>query len=138
MLPGMTRAPLVLTVLVLSLVAGTSAAQADDFAFGPATHLKDSDQGTEPRVTVAPDDRRYVITNRESDGSAVVYRSDDFGGTWAKTPGDFAQGASPTIAGDVVSVGTHRILASELDLQAVSFFNATSDDAGKTFQPTTG
>ena len=134
----MKRAPLVLTLLVLSLAAAASPARADDFAFGPATHLKDSDQTTEPRVTVTPDDRRYVITNRESDGFAIVYRSDDFGGTWNKTPGDFEQGANPTIDVDIVGMRTNRILASELDLQAVSFFDATSDDGGKTYQSSTG
>ncbi|HEX8102003.1 MAG TPA: sialidase family protein [Solirubrobacteraceae bacterium] len=135
----MTRAPLVLALAVVSLFTVVPrAARADDFAFGGATHLKDSDAGTEPRVTVTPDDRRYVITNKEGDGTAIVYRSDDFGGTWAKTPGDFTQGASPTIDVDVVGMRTNRILVSELDLQAVSFFDATSDDGGKTYQPSSG
>jgi hypothetical protein len=133
----MTRAPLALAALLLTLLAAAPAASAADLAFDPAIKLKDATERTEPRVAVAPDGRRFVITNAK-DGHAIVFRSDDDGASWTKTATDFPQGASPTIDVDVVTTRTNRALVSELDFQAVSFFDATTDDAGATYQASTG
>src|SRR3954452_19631352 len=67
---------------------------------------------TEPRVTVAADGRRYVVSNlsavsktsgKESFGDAVVFRSVNGGRTWPRTPGKPPQ-TSATIDVDVVAM----------------------------------
>src|SRR4051794_30754845 len=67
---------------------------------------------TEPRVTVRPDDRRWVATNlnavnartgKDTFGEAVVFSSRDGGFTWQKTEADPPQ-QSATIDVDIVSM----------------------------------
>ncbi len=113
------------------------AALAAEPEFGPAIKLKDANGQTEPRAAVAPDDPRYVITNGPGRDS-VVHSSSDGGASWQPTQSKPANGARPTIDVDIVTTHTGRIIASELDFQAISFITSYSDDGGRTWKQSTG
>jgi hypothetical protein len=121
-------------VIALSL-AGPAAAGAAPFTFSTSL-LRGTDDGTEPRMTVAPDDTRYVVTN--AGGTAVVFASKDGGLTWSRTAADPPGQQVPTIDTDIVAYPTGRILASELDFAGVNFPSGFSDDGGKTWQQSRG
>src|SRR3954465_13536900 len=71
--------------------------------------------GTEPRVAVGRDDRRWVITSDdEQSGTAAVFSSTD-GTTWTRTATDIPGQTAPTIDVDVVVTPGGRVLGSELD-----------------------
>jgi hypothetical protein len=103
--------------------------------FLPAQMLAGAAGGTEPRVTVGPDDRRWVMTN--GGGGAHVYVSADRGMSWQKTAGDPVQ-TSATIDVDIVSTRTGRLVASELDGLGINFPTSYSDDGGKTWTASAG
>jgi hypothetical protein len=94
--------------------------------------------GTEPRITVAPDDTRYAITStKRSSGRTVVFRSIDRGATWQRTPSDPVQ-TSATIDVDVVAMPTGRILGSELDEAGLNFPSSYTDDSGASWTESRG
>src|SRR3954470_2630603 len=95
--------------------------------------------GTEPRVTVAPDDTRYAITSasRARAAGALVFQSTDGGQTWQQTPGRPVQ-RQASIDVDIVAMDTGRLLASELDYAGLNFPSSISDDRGKTWTETSG
>src|SRR5258708_31853142 len=78
----------------LRLAPHSGSAQTAVPVFGAAVNLPSSDGGTEPRVTITPDGRRWVISNKG--GTAVVYGSSD-GAHWAKTATDPAGQVIPSI-----------------------------------------
>ena len=104
--------------------------------FGPAVRL-DERPGTEPRVTVLPNNHRFVVTTTEKDGE-TVFRSTDGGATWAPTQATPPGQTEDTIDVDVVGMSDGRILTSELDTAGLNFPSAVSDDEGKTWKPTVG
>ena len=124
-----------LTVLLFALLALPAAARAD----GPLTlytiRLPDANGGTEPRVTVAPDDSRWVISNGP-DG-AQTYRSTDGGLSFQRTKADPAQ-TEATIDTDIVAMNTGRVLASELDDAGLNFPSSFTDDNGGKWTETQG
>src|SRR4051794_12901822 len=126
---------LVLLALLAAAVAAPAAGAAGPLTFSTAL-LKGSDDGTEPRITVAPDDTRYVVTN--AGGAAVVYASKDGGLTWNRTAADPPGQTEPTIDTDIVAYPTGRILASELDFAGINFPNGYSDDGGRTWTQSRG
>ena len=94
--------------------------------------------GTEPRVAVGRDDRRWVITSDdEQSGGAAVFSSTD-GTTWTRTPSDIPGQTAPTIDVDVVVTPSGRVLGSELDTAGLNFPTAWTDDNGKTWHQSTG
>ncbi|MHB8508219.1 MAG: sialidase family protein [Candidatus Dormibacteria bacterium] len=118
------------------------AAAAEPPRFGPAILLPDTVGGSEPRAAVGPDDTRYLITSRASDGTAVVFASRDQGVSWTKTPGDPAGQSLATIDTDITVAKNNRIVASELDAGgaggvgatgAINFRTSYSDDEGKSW-----
>jgi len=125
-------------VAVIASLAGASlltvprdaAAQVAGPVFGAAINLPSSDGGTESRVTVTPDGRRWVMSN--SGGTAVVYESSD-GVQWAKTAGDPAGQIAATIDVDIVSTRTGRLVATELDDAGPAIITSYSDDGGATW-----
>jgi hypothetical protein len=92
--------------------------------------------GTEPRITVAPDDTRYAITSEDRGGHTAVFKSVDGGQTWQRTADPVLR--EPTIDVDVVAMNTGRILASELDEAGLNFPSSITDDGGKTWTETKG
>src|SRR3954468_21352485 len=90
-----------LPAVLLALLALPAAAAAD----GPLTlytiRLDKANGGTEPRMTVAPDDSRWVISNG-ADG-AQVYRSTDGGLSFQRTKADPVQ-TQATIDTDIVAM----------------------------------
>src|SRR5919206_3952702 len=97
----MLRRPALLALLALALAAPVAGAAPLTFS---TSLLKGSDDGTEPRMTVAPDDTRYVITN--AGGTAVVYASKNGGLTWNRTAADPPGQSIPTIDTDIVAYPT--------------------------------
>jgi hypothetical protein len=91
--------------------------------------------GTEPRVTIGPDGRRWVITNGAA--GAVVFGSSDGGRTWTQTSGAVDQ-VDASIDVDIVAMHTGRLLATELDYAGLNFPSSYSDDGGKTWTPSVG
>src|SRR4051794_30212332 len=95
--------------------------------------------GTEPRVTVAPDGTIYTVTTNGSQGGpAAVFASKDGGATWTKTQADPPGQTRPTIDVDIISMPNGRILASELDAAGLNFPSGVSDDGGKTWTQSVG
>src|SRR4051812_32683314 len=123
--------PAVLFVL-LALPAATAAAE-------PLTlytvRLDKANGGTEPRITVGPDDQRWAVTNG-ADG-AIVFRSTDGGLSFQRTKADPVQ-TEATIDTDVVAMNTGRVLASELDDAGLNFPSSITDDNGATWKETQG
>lgn len=98
--------------------------------FSAPIKLERSDGGTEPRLAVGPDGRRWVVTNRSE--RAVVYGSDD-GLTWTRTKTEIAGQRMPTIDVDIVATRTGRLIATELDFAGVDLRVSWSDDGGETW-----
>src|SRR6478609_11131265 len=137
----MRRISLLLAVLLLTAVAAAPAARADGPLGFTTVRLGGIDgSGTEPRITVAPDDTRYAMTSvsRKGGSGAVVFRSVDEGQTWQKTAADPVQHGEATIDVDIVAQRTGRILASELDEAGLNFPSSVTDDAGKSWTETKG
>src|SRR3954471_13329601 len=112
-----------------------AAMAADPPVYAPASRL-DPKPKTEPRVTVAPNDHRFVVTNDA--GGAVVFRSADGGTSWAPTASRIPGQHSASIDTDVVAMPDGRILASELDSTGLNFPSAVSDDEGATWMASLG
>jgi hypothetical protein len=123
-------------VLVLALVAPSAAAAVVPPSFGPAVKLPGAGGGTEPRVVIAPNGSRYVITNDDSTGEAVVYASPD-GRSFHRTATIPGQG-SATIDTDIAIASSGRLVATELDGAGLNFVTAYSDDGGATWTQSTG
>ena len=101
-----------------------------------------SDGRSEPRVTVAPNGMRYVVTNagKPNDlgfGPETVYRSQD-GIHWTMTAGQPSDQSEATTDVDIVSMQTGRIMTSELDYGGINFRTMFSDDGGKTWTESSG
>ena len=105
-------------------------AQAAVPVYSAAVNLPSSDGGTEPRVTVTPDGRRWVISN--INGTASVFGSSD-GVHWTKTATDMPGQVAPSIDVDIVSTRTGRLVATELDFAGPAIITAYSDDYGNTW-----
>jgi hypothetical protein len=123
--------------LTLALFGAPSALAAGSPRFGTAK-LNGARDRTEPRATITPDGRRYVITNDGASGRAVVYVSDDGGLSFHPTIGQPPNGAKASTDVDLVSTRTGRLIASELDYQAISFVTSYSDDGGRTWKQSFG
>ena len=118
-------------VCALAFVPGAAATEQPLApAFAAAVNLPSSDGGTEPRTTVTPDGRRWVISNQN--GMAVVYESGD-GVHWTKTASDPAGQIAATIDVDITSTHTGRLVATELDDSGPSIITSYSDDGGGTW-----
>src|SRR4051812_777297 len=129
-------------LVVLAILAGAlmaAPAQAEDpFTLNTVKLSGIDGSGTEPRMTVGPDDTRYAITStKRSSGQTVVFRSVDQGATWQRTPGNPVQ-THATIDVDVVAMPTGRILASELDDAGLNFPSSYSDDSGVSWTESRG
>jgi hypothetical protein len=119
------------------LIVGGASAVAEP-SFGPAVKLHGAAAGTEPRVTVDPSDHRWIVTNDETSGDAIVFGSHDGGATWTRTAAEPANQTSPTIDTDIVSTRTGRLIASELDAAGINFRLSYSDDGGKSWTASSG
>jgi hypothetical protein len=131
---------LALALLLLQLGAVTvpsSAAAPVAPVYGPAIKLDQATGGSEPRVTVAPNGHRYVISNLTS-GTAKLWQSVNDGKSWQSVANTFPNQTSPTIDVDVVTTRTGRIIATELDFGGINFITGYSDDGGKTWTASTG
>src|SRR5690242_16407379 len=117
------------------LLGAPIAAAAQAPVFAPAVRL-DPRGRTEPRVTVAPNGHRFVVTNSSS--QAEVFRSVDEGLTWQKAEGTIPGQQSASIDTDVIALPSGRILASELDSAGLNFPSAVSDDEGRTWTGSVG
>jgi hypothetical protein len=118
------------TLPAVLLAPHSTSAQTAVPEFGAAVNLPSSDGGTEPRVTVTPDGRRWVISNKG--GTAVVYGSTD-GVHWAKTASDPADQVAPSIDVDIAATRTGRLIATELDFDGPAIITSYSDDDGATW-----
>ena len=90
----------------------------------------------EPRIVIAPNGTRYVITNAGDSGEAAVYASPD-GKAWRRTatiPGQ----SSATIDTEIAISTSGRLVATELDGAGINFVTAYSDDGGATWTQSTG
>ena len=105
--------------------------------FSPEVNIEPYGGGTEPRVTVAPNGKRYIASNQASGGKAEIYQSTD-GLSWHRTAGTLPGQGSATIDVDIVAMHTGRLLATELDTQGLNFISGYSDDEGKTWTASTG
>jgi hypothetical protein len=123
-------------LIALALLAAPAAAAPAPPSFGPAVKLAGAAAGTEPRVAIAPNGTRYVITNDAATGDAVVYAA-PAGQSFHRTatiPGQ----SGATIDTDVAIASSGRIVATELDSAGLSFVTAYSDDGGASWHPSTG
>jgi hypothetical protein len=132
------------TTLSIALLAAASLAPAGARAAGRPQFTtvrlptKGAGSGTEPRVAVGPDDRRWVVTSDgQQGGKAAVFSSLD-ATSWTRTPVDMPGQTAPTIDVDVVVTNGGRVLASELDASGLNFPTAFTDDSGKTWTQSTG
>ena len=121
--------------MALALLA-TPAAAVEPPSFGPPVKLDGADGGTEPRIAIAPNGTRYVITNDAESGDAVVYASPD-GAAFHRTAAVPGQ-SSATIDTDVAIASSGRLVAVELDAAGLNFVTAYSDDGGASWQQSTG
>jgi hypothetical protein len=135
----MRRTAAVLALLVpaaVALVAAPAPAAAPGAPSYVTSALAGSAANTEPRVTVAPDQTRYLTTNEKGTGNEIVFRSTD-GRSWSRVTMPPDQ-SSATIDVDVVAMHTGRILTSELDFAGINFITHYSDDRGKTWHQSQG
>lgn len=143
---GVSRA--LIAAAAAALLGAGSAHAADAPVFGPAVQLGGANGSTEPRVTITPDDRRWVITNQGSrnsgDAQAIVYSAPYPGTGWAKTASAPAGQTSASIDTDIVATQRFtgapngRLVAAELDYGGINFRVSYSDDGGKTWNISTG
>jgi BNR repeat-like domain len=131
------RSLVLAAVLAIALAAAAPAGAAPP-SFAPPVRLPGAAAGDEPRVVVAPDDRRYAIANDADTGEAVVYVSSDRGATWRRTPSTFPGQQSATIDTEIAVTRTGRLVATELDAAGLTFITGYSDDGGKTWKQTNG
>src|SRR3954452_10923478 len=144
------RGILVLAGLLAGAAVPAVANAADPPTFGPALKLPSANGGTEPRVTITPDDRRWVITNRGSrsdqppDATAIVYQSTFPGEAWTRTASDPANQSQASIDTDIIATQRFkeapngRLIAAELDYGGINFRVSWSDDGGKTWTASQG
>ena len=114
----MRRAPVLFALLLLTALLVAPAARADGPVAFTNVKLPGIDgSGTEPRITVAPDDTRYAVTSVSRSGGSgpAVFKSVDEGQTWQRTAANPVTHGEATIDVDIVAMPTGRILASELD-----------------------
>jgi hypothetical protein len=123
-------------LVALALLAPRAGAALAPPEFGPPVKLEGAAGGTEPRVAIAPNGTRYVITNDAETGDAVVFASPD-GASFLRTAAIPGQ-SSATIDTDVAIASSGRLVAVELDGAGLSFVTAYSDDGGATWQQSTG
>lgn len=134
-----TSLALALAVPAALVLAAAPSPAATGASSAPAFHttaLAGSSGSSEPRVTVAPKDVRFLTTNAKS-GDELVYRSTD-GLTWKPTQGTPPNQTLATTDVDVVSMHTGRVLTSELDYAGINFITSYSDDQGKTWTESQG
>src|SRR3954453_8002787 len=111
--PSMRRTAVALALAVPAAIALVASPAPAATAGKPAFHtvlLDGSSGSSEPRVTVAPGDIRFLTTNAKS-GDEVVYRSVN-GLTWRRTEAIPPDQTNPTTDVDVVSMHTGRVLTS--------------------------
>ena len=130
---------LTIALVALTMFAPVAPARAARSTFTTVRlPTKGRGSGTEPRVAVGRDDRRWVITSDdEQSGTAAVFSSTD-GTTWTRTATDISGQTAPTIDVDVVVTPGGRVLGSELDTAGLNFPTAWTDDNGKTWHQSTG
>ena len=133
--------------MVFATLAGLApaAASAAGPVFGPALKLAGSGAGfTEPRDAITSDDNRFVITNDNNSGDAVVYKSAFPSSTWTRTETEPAGQTAATPDVDIVASqpfagAPHgRLVAAELDDGGINFRVAWSDNEGKTWTSSVG
>jgi hypothetical protein len=135
-----SRRVLVAALAVVAAGLATTTLPATASSTKPAfktVKLAGSSGRSEPRVTVAPNGRRYVVTNAAADGSETIYGSKD-GIHWTKTGAQPSDQSLPTTDVDIVAMQTGRILTSELDYGGINFRSMFSDDGGKTWTESVG
>ncbi len=120
----------------LALLATPAQAALDPPSFGPSVKLPGADGGTEPRVVIAPNDTRYVISNDATSGEGVVFASPD--GTSFRRGGPIPGQTDATIDTDVAIASSGRMTAIELDGAGLNFVAAYSDDGGATWRQSGG
>jgi hypothetical protein len=125
-----------LAVIAPALFAPPAGAALAPPAFGPAVKLAGAAGGTEPRVAIAPNGTRYVITNDATTGDAVVYASPD--GTSFRRTSTIPGQSSATIDTEIAIASSGRLVATELDGGGLNFVTAYSDDGGTTWTQSTG
>jgi hypothetical protein len=125
-----------IAVAAVLCLAAPAAARPPSFA--APVKLPGAAAGDEPRVVVAPDDRRYAIANDDETGEAVVYVSADRGATWKRTPSTFPGQQGATIDTEIAVTRTGRLVATELDDAGLTFITGYSDDRGRTWKSSTG
>jgi hypothetical protein len=133
---------LLLGALLCALAVPSTSASAGSAPSFTTVRLAHSDGRSEPRVTVAPNGVRYVVTNGRTAndlgfGLETVYRSAD-GVHWSTTAGQPSDQNEATTDVDIVATGTGRLITSELDYGGINFRTDYSDDGGKTWTPSTG
>jgi hypothetical protein len=117
-----------------TLPATASGARAPAFK---TVKLADSAGRSEPRITVAPNGMKYVVTNAGGSGDETIYRSKD-GIHWRKTVAQPSDQTLPTTDVDIVAMRTGRVLTSELDYGGINFRTQYTDDGGKTWTESSG
>lgn len=122
--------------LVALAASSGAAAAAVPPSFGPPVKLPGAAGGTEPRIVIAPNGTRYVITNDAVTGEAVVFASPD-GKSYRRTAQIPGQG-SATIDTDIAIASSGRLVATELDGAGLNFVTAYSDDGGASWTQSTG
>jgi BNR repeat-like domain len=127
-----------LGIAVAGAVALTAPALAKPPSFAPPVQLPKAAGGDEPRIAIAPNDRRFVIANDAETGEAIVFASSDRGATWKRTKTTFPGQQGATIDTEIVATRSGRIVATELDDAGLTFITGYSDDGGRTWRSSTG